>query len=331
MNKVLIVVTSSRKKSQRVYSGADEWVDGWKFSSQENYKLRTKSMAKPVAVKTSDELANLVNSEDAIIWVRGRESTAFSSTEIIDLVSRLRETNEVYLVYHDEFVGDRVASAMGVTSHQFRPYSLSSGANPEGFKAIIKIDRRGDKYLDAQASFEDIFSSFFLDPTDVFELVIHKLTGSLSVIDLDLQIYEAADFKREAWEQLAENYKGGGASEKLRECQSYLYTNAFSLKEIYNRESITLSVNERKVLDGHWLRLTEVFPPEPSAKLPRKIDELYVEVRRIIGGLDLGIEADVRKNFEGGNLFRKWMDRLELAVYSIKEVIVAGRNLAVGI
>jgi hypothetical protein len=332
MNKVLMVVTSYRPKSDRIYHGADEWRDGWGFSNQENYKLRTRDMARPVAVKSLSELASLASREETIIWIRGSEPKSFPNAEIGDLVTSLRKTSEVYFAYHDEFVGDRIASAMGGARNQFHPYSLSLGANPDGFKAIIKTDRRGENHLNPEAKFDDIFGSFFLDPTDVFALVMHKVPGTLSVIDLDLQIYEAAEFHPKAWKQLADMYQGGRARERLQECQCVFYKNPLSLKQLYERESLSMPPKERSVLDDNWVRLTELFPDDQPSKRPStRVDSLYLEVEKVIVGLDLGVEASVRKNFEEGNLFRSWMDSLEAAVRAIREVVMANRTEPVGV
>src|SRR5439155_7856149 len=163
-------------------------------------------------------------------------------------------------------------------------------------------------------------------------LVLHKVTGTLAVIDLNLQIYEAAGFNAEAWKELKEIYAGGRAKEKLKECQGVFYEHPFSLKRLYERESNALPEKEKGLLKSSWVRLTELFPEDRlSGKPSPRIDKLYLEVEEIIEGLDQGIEVNVRKNFEKGNLFREWMTSLEQAVNAIKEVVMENQNEPVGV
>src|SRR5919106_3940396 len=152
MNRVLIVVTSYRLRPDRVYTGSDEWRDGWRFSGRSNYMVRNRKDAKPTPVNSVSELPTRAGKEDTLIWIRGQDpqKATFSETQIGNLVQQLREANEVYLAYHDEFVGDKVAKILGKSREGFFPYTLSRGANPEGFKAILKTDELGEAYLDAE-------------------------------------------------------------------------------------------------------------------------------------------------------------------------------------
>jgi hypothetical protein len=327
MNKVLIVITSYRSKSDRVYKGSEEWPDGWRFSKLENYKLRTKNMSKPKTVKTMSELAPLVDGEDTIIWIRVKDpqKIPFPKVEIGKLITSLKQTSDVYVTHHDEFVGDELASVMGRSRDHFRPYTLSSGANPEGFKAILKVDDMGEHYLDAEANFNEIFGSFFLDPTDVFGLVEHKIIGSLSAIDMDLQTYQYG----KAWNQLVEVYKGSGATRKLNECQAVFYKNAVSLKRLYDSERVLMPDKRKLELEERWKQLTRLFP-ETGTTGSGSVHRLYAKVATVIEGLDQGVEDKVATNFESGNTFREWLDRIRQAIEEIQEVIMADNTQPVG-
>lgn len=330
MNKVLIVITSHRKKSDRVYFGADEWRDGWKFSDREHQKLRKKSATKPIAVKEINELASQPFSDDTIIWIRGTESNVFPAAEIAELIVKLRQTNEVYLTHHDEFVGDKIANELGGERNRILPYSLSASANREGFKAILKTDKRNQPYLDAEASFDELFRCFFLNPTDVFALVLHKMGNVFGSLDLDLQYYESENFKAQVWKQLEADYKGGRASEKLQECRSVIYKNPINLKRLYEAQCISLPTDKKTDLQNDWEKLTRLFPEEANKTAPAP-EPLYLEVELVIKGLDGGVEAEVKKNFDGGNKFRKWRTELEKVVDEIKEVIMTANPEAVGV
>jgi|SRR5215213_781322 len=332
MNKVLIVITSYRRKADRVYSGADEWSDGWRFSDREQQKLRKKSATKPIAVKEINELGSEPVTDDTIIWIRGRESSIFPSAEIAKLIVKLRQTNDVYLTHHDEFVGDKIAKEMGGERNRILPYSLSSSANPEGFKAIMKTDKRNrnQMYLDAEAGFDELFRCFFLNPTDVFALVLHKMGNVFGSLDLDLQYYESENFKAQVWKQLEADYKGGRASEKLQECRSVIYKNPINLKRLYEAQYISLPQDKRTELKNGWEKLTRLFPEEANMPAPAS-DPLYLEVELVILGLDDGVERQVKKNFDGGNKFRKWRTELEKVVDEIKEVIMTANPEAVGV
>ena len=262
MNKVLIVVTSHRLNPKRVYHGSDEWCDGWKFLDSEQYKLRTKKMTVPSTVNSMTELAQLAAREDTIIWIRGKDRNVFPSVEIGQLIKSLRKQSEVHLAYHDEFVGDRVASVLGGERDQFIQYSLSKGGNPKGFKGILKMDRKRQAYLNAEAEFSEIFACFFLDPTNVFELVLHRVTNVLGAIEFNLQYLENEDFKADAWQQIVDVYKNGGASERLNECRCVIYKNTISLQRLYDKKSVSLPSEKNAELQTSWLRLTELLPEE---------------------------------------------------------------------
>jgi hypothetical protein len=60
-------------------------------------------------------------------------------------------------------------------------------------------------------------------------------------------------------------------------------------------------------------------------------DSPYVEVQKVIKGLDNENKAAVEKNFEGGNSFRKWMNSLEQAVNAIKEVVMTTKSEPVSV
>jgi hypothetical protein len=329
MNKVRIVVTSYREKGDRIFQG-DEWCDGWRFSDHENLRIRKKSTGRSEEVKSLSELPQRTT-EDAIIWIRGKELAEFPK-DLADVIRKLRETKEVFVSYHDEFVGRQIADKLS-SWDRMMPYSLSSGVNPGRFQAIIKMDRRGEHYLDSEASFDDLFRFFFLKPTDVIPLVLHKLMGVLSVIDMDLQYFEDKGFTDNAWKQLVISYKGGHATEKLNECRSVLYENPLSLKRLYEGETAWLPSETSTILQNRWEHLTELFPEKEKVSPGAAVndDSPYVEVQKVIKGLDNENKAAVEKNFEGGNSFRKWMNSLEQAVNAIKEVVMTTKSEPVSV
>lgn len=328
MSKVLIVVTSYELKASRVYDGADEWRDGWRFSDRENYELRSKSMAAPVPIKNLADIAARIINDDTIVWIRTKTKTPFPVTEFVSLVNHLLQTSDVFVAYHDESVGNDLSLLDGSGVHLIH-YTLSTAANKEGFKAIISRSVTGSNYLDPKADFDDIFDSFFLAPTDVFAFVIHKIVGTLSSIELDLQVFGAASQPNQEWSQLKEIYKDGLAGRKLAECRRVIYENPNSLKRLYERQQLELSTDRRAQLSKKWTRLNALLPP--SDEVPANADSAYAEVKNIIEGLNDGTEAKVRKNFENGNLFRQWMDQLVEAIEGVKEVIMADHFESVGV
>jgi hypothetical protein len=328
MNKVLVVVTSYRKISGRIYSGADEWCDGWRFLDEEQIKLRRKSQAKPITVESLDALAPLI-SEDAIVWVRGKDQETFPTSEMVELIRELRMKHKVYLSYHDEFVGVQIANKLG-DWNGILGYSLSSGIKLETFKPIIKTDKRGRNHLDAEADFNEFFRFFRLKPEDVFSLVLHKINGALAVIDLDLQYLEDRRFETTAWKRVSDSYKEGRATEKLKECRSVLYKNPISLKSLYEASTTSLPPDKSADLQNGWEHLIKLLPEEGSAA-PGSADSQFVESEKILKGLDNANKEQVKKNFENGNLFREWMDSLQDAINDIKEVVTENNSEPVGV
>ena len=336
MNLALIVVTTHVSTSGRVYDGGDEWCDGWKFLDKP-FALRKRGDGKIEYPDDLDDVARQVRGEDAIIWVRGTEQNAFPSAQVNRLIGELATDHEVYLAHHDSYVRNAIDADQRQKLKRFSNYTMSQGANPDGFAEILTVSRRGRKHLDYLAKFDSIFESFFLDPTDVFVYVKHKLTGLLSIIDIDLQGLWDSEFAGSHWESLVEAYRPradgeGMGSRKLKLCKSLLYEDTISLKKLYEKEKVGVPEARQADLTQQWDRLNELLPPDDGqhGEQSVKVDKLYLTVSNIIAGLEAGNEAKVRKYFNRSNVFRQWVEKLNGAIDGIREVVTQEQSNTVG-
>lgn len=221
--KILIIETGKYPKENRLFTGNNEWRDGWLFS--DNYFIAYK-------IDDSDQLdypkdlKKIKCDKNCIIWIKWQDD----KKEVVNLLHPFLENHqncEIYLTYHDSGL-TRILLNKEV---KIRPYSLIS-KNKNQFKKIIK-DTPQKTHLNANAPFDDIFTCFFLNPPDVLAQVIHKVNGILSTLDLDLQTLLDCDFRDDIWSEIKKSYRYRNIKKDVEE---WINGDETSLKKMVEQE-----------------------------------------------------------------------------------------------
>jgi len=155
-------------------------------------------------VEYPDDLRKVECKKNCIIWIRW-ESDKIKVAKMLLQFVKINKECEIYLTCHDAGL---VLNGLGVEMSRYgikdKQYTLSKKNMKQFAKIIVETSEK--IYLEAKASFDDIFNCFFLNSPDVLALIIHKVNGILSTLDLDLQTLQDCDFRNDIWDEIKNNY-----------------------------------------------------------------------------------------------------------------------------
>lgn len=294
--RILIIQTSKEEKTEgeRIIGG-DEWTDVWRLDK--NSRIALKKGSKDIYYCDFDELdkIEIEDDEDAILWIRGQKNLKEVLEPFKNIVVKFENKNYyIYFKYHEK---DIIDQAIGQSKmKKFSQYGLTSETQ---FKRILKIDKDG-KYLDKMAPFEDIFNCFFLHPPDVLALVIHKVNGILSTLDLDLQTLMDCDFRDDIWDDIINSYLQKNV---LEDVKKWIDGDEISLKRLEDQEKI-----KNKIIEKKFKEISSLFNRDDSIK----------PLNEILSGFEANQQQKVRDNIEK---FREWYKKLLMAFENFIEIV----------
>ena len=204
--KAIIIITSPSPNPDRfIPTPGSEWKDGWEFTENFLFAYRTE---KNTTVQYCDEIDKIPNNDfPIIIWVNTKkiqDNNLNLKDQLTQIMGRLNCLPEkIRVAYHDVLIDNIPKDLHNVA----KPYSLAKG-NVSQFQKILK--RKDDNYVfDTSASFQDIFSCFFLNLPELFSILQHRIVNLFLSLDMNLQvIYEVSkQSKDEAVEHLKDILK----------------------------------------------------------------------------------------------------------------------------
>jgi hypothetical protein len=191
--KAIIIITSPSENPKRFIPGK-EWEDAWGFCDKFLFAYRTE---KNTTVQYCNEINNIPNNDfPIIIWVNTKKiqdnnlNLKGQLTQIMDHLNCLPE--EIRVAYHDVLIDNLPQNLQNVA----KPYSLAQG-NVSQFKKILE-EKNGKYVFNTSASFQDIFSCFFLNLPELFSILQHRIANLFLSLDMNLQgIYEVSKQSKE--------------------------------------------------------------------------------------------------------------------------------------
>jgi len=177
--KAIIVVTSPVRNQLRFIPG-DEWQEAWKFNN--DYLFTYRVGKRNATVCHINEIENIPqNNFPIIIWMNTKKIENELTDQLTQIMNRLScSPNEIYVAFHDVRTDDIPENLINVAS-----YSLAMN-NEAQFEKILKKEG-GEIYFNTSASFDDIFSCFFLNLPKVFSVIKHHIMTSFLDLDIDWQ------------------------------------------------------------------------------------------------------------------------------------------------
>lgn len=302
--RILIIQTSKEKKNESDrFIGGDEWTNVWRLD--EKSKIALKKESKDIYYCDFDKLdkIGIEGNEDAILWIRGQKNLEEVLEPFKNIVYKFTDKSyNIYFKYHEHnLIDEKIGQEKMV---KFSEYGLTS---ENQFKRILKIDDDGKKYLDKMAPFEDIFTCFFLNPPDVLALVIHKVNGILSTLDLDIQTLLDCNFRKDIWDDIQNTYQN---KKIIDDVKNWIDKNGCSLKRMVEQEK-----NENKYIEKGFNAISSLIEETDSIKPLKNILSIF-EINQSECETD---QMDmIRDNIEG---FRNWYKELLAAFEEFIEIM----------